>query len=459
MKFSFRRHDALLTTPARLALGFLVLYVVGTLLIFLFLNYQLRASLLAQVDKLLLDQQSLLSLQYRDGGQSGMFRAIQSELQSRGRSDRTYRVLEGNKVIFESGELVLPNLPAGQRLRNLDAVIEGSEARKVQARVLSFPIRSNLQVHIARSLESTDELMRSFRSAFMLAVVLVLLLGAAGAWWLTQRFWRQIQSFSQMALKIVNSGNLASRMPVRGNDEFAILASNMNAMLDKIEKLVQGIRQVSDNIAHDLRSPLTRLRADVEVTLQQKDPAKYHESLVRVLAELNKMQDIFQSLLSLGQAEAGSLKIRKKPLDFSALLNDVAELYEALAEDKGQTLIASIPPKLELQGDRQLLAQAFSNLLDNAVKYVPNDGKIMLSAERQGDVIEIRLDDSGSGIPAEHRAKVFDRFFRVDPSRTLPGTGLGLSLVKAFIEMHQGTITLTDSRLGGASFVITLPLK
>lgn len=459
MKFTFRRPEALLTTPARLALGFLVLYVVGTLLIFLFLDYQLRASLLAQVDKVLLDQQSLLTLQYRDGGQSGMFRAIQSELQSRGRSDRTYRVLEGRNVIFESGELVLPNLPAGQRMRVIEASIEGNGARKVEARVLSFTIRDRFQVHIARSLESTEELMQGFRSAFILTVVLILLLGAAGAWWLTQRFWHQIQSFSQMALKIVNSGNLASRMSVRGNDEFAILASNMNAMLDKIEKLVQGIRQVSDNIAHDLRSPLTRLRADVEVTLQKKDPSKYHESLVRVLAELNKMQDIFQSLLSLGQAEAGSLKIRKKPLDFSALLSDVAELYEALAEDKGQTLVASIPPKLELQGDRQLLAQAFSNLLDNAVKYVPNDGKIMLSAERQGDVIEIRLDDSGSGIPAEHRAKVFDRFFRVDPSRTLPGTGLGLSLVKAFIEMHQGTITLTDSRLGGASFVITLPLQ
>lgn len=459
MPFSFRRHDALLTTPARLALGFLVLYIVGTLLIFLFLDFQLRAALLSQVDKVLLDQQSLLNLQYRDGGQAAMFRAIQSELQSRGRNDRTYRVLEGGKVIFESGELVLPKLPAGQRMRDVDASIDGSEARKVQARVLSFPIKDKLQVHIARSLENTDELMRSFRSAFILTVVLILLLGAAGAWWLTQRFWRQIQSFSQMALKIVNSGNLASRMSVRGNDEFAILASNMNAMLDKIEKLVQGIRQVSDNIAHDLRSPLTRLRADVEVTLQKGDPSKYHESLLRVLAELNKMQDIFQSLLSLGQAEAGSLKIRKKPLDFSTLLNDVAELYEALAEDKGQTLVASIPPKLELQGDRQLLAQAFSNLLDNAVKYVPDDGKIMLSAEHTGDAIEIRLDDSGSGIPEEHRAKVFDRFFRVDPSRTLPGTGLGLSLVKAFIEMHQGTITLTDSRLGGASFVISLPLK
>src|SRR4030065_1725486 len=139
-----------------------------------------------------------------------------------------------------------------------------------------------------------------------------------------------------MAMKIFNSGTLASRMPVTGNDEFSVLATNMNAMLDKMEKLFQGIRQVSDNIAHDLRSPLTRLRADVEVTLQENDPKLFRLTLERVLTELQNMQEIFQSLLSLRQGEAGRIKIRKKPLDLSQLLEDIVELYGPLSEDKGQ---------------------------------------------------------------------------------------------------------------------------
>jgi hypothetical protein len=177
-----------------------------------------------------------------------------------------------------------------------------------------------------------------------------------------------------------------------------------------------------------------------------------------VLEELQKMQDIFQSLLSLGQAEAGSLKIRKKPLDLSELLEDIVELYGPLMEEREQTLTTRIPEGVTISGDRQLLAQAFSNLLDNAIKYVPAGGMVELAMAKKADKVEITLIDSGPGIVPEMRKKVFDRFVRVDPSRTLPGTGLGLSLVKAFIELHGGTINLADSRLGGAAFTIVLPV-
>lgn len=461
MRRFFRHPAALLTTPARLTLAFTALYVVGTLLIFVFLNYQLHAALIAQVDKGLFDQQNRLTVQYKDAGFPALFRAIRGELQSRGQSDRTYRVFDANGTkILEVGGLQLPAvLPPGQGIHEIMVYLNVGEGRPVKARLLTFTISDRITVHIAKSMQATDELMASFRSAFISTVVLILLLGLIGGWWLAKRFWDQIESFNQMALKIVNSGNLASRMPVKGNDEFSVLATNMNAILDKMEKLFQGIRQVSDNIAHDLRSPLTRLRADVEVTLQENDPKQYRLTLERVLVELQNMQEIFQSLLSLGQAEAGSLKIRKKPLDLSQLLEDIVELYGPLAEDKGQIFDAHIPAKLMIEGDRQLLAQTLSNLLDNAVKYVPEGGRINLVVELKGDKAEIRLDDSGPGIPQDMRKKVFDRFVRVDPSRTLPGTGLGLSLVKAFIELHQGNIMLTDSALGGTSFIIVLPVK
>lgn len=451
----------MLTTPVRLTLAFTSLYIVGTVLIFVLLDYQLRVALVGQINKSLLDQQNLLTVQHKEAGFPGMFRAIRSELLSRGQSDRTYRVFDAKGAkLLEAGELQLPaELPDGLGTHEIQAKLNVGEGIPVKARVLSFMLNGQVQVHIAKSMQATDELIRSFRSAFMLTVTLILFLGLAGGWWLAKRFWNQIESFNQMAMKIVNSGNLASRMTVTGNDEFSVLATNMNAMLDKMEKLFQGIRQVSDNIAHDLRSPLTRLRADVEVTLQENDPKMFRLTLERVLTELQNMQEIFQSLLSLGQAEAGSLKIRKKPLDLAQLLEDVIELYGPLSEDKGQTFESDIAEKIEIEGDRQLLAQALSNLLDNAVKYVPEGGKIMLTAEFKDEKAVVRLDDSGPGIPQEMRRKVFDRFVRVDPSRTLPGSGLGLSLVKAFIELHQGNITLTDSKLGGTSFIIVLPAK
>lgn len=452
---------ALLSTPARLTMALTMLYVAGTLVIFFFLNHQLRVVLVAQVDKTLLEQKARLTLQYKEANLLALLSAIRAELQYRGQSDRTYRVVDAKgKKILEVGDLQLPaELPQGKSIGEIETRVLSAEGRSAKARYIKFAIADQVQVEIARSMETTEELMAGFRTAFMIAMALILSLGLAGGWLLAKRFWQQIEDFNQMAMKIFNSRNLNSRMPVKGKDEFSVLASNMNAILDKMEKLFQGVRQVSDNIAHDLRSPLARLRVDVEVTLQENNPQNYRMTLDRVLTELQNMQDIFQSLLSLGQAEAGSMKIRKKPINLSQLLEDIVELYGPLAEDKGQTFEASIPPDLMIDGDRQLLAQALSNLLDNAVKYVPEGGKITLSAAIHDDKAEIRIDDSGPGIPPDMRKKVFDRFVRVDPSRTLPGTGLGLSLVKAFIELHQGSITLSESRLGGTLFTIHLPVK
>jgi signal transduction histidine kinase len=446
------------STPARLTIGFVSLFLVGTLLVFVYLSFQIKAALVAQIDKSLLDQQSLLTVQFRDGGTQALFRAIESELLSRGKRERNYRILgRDGKVVFEAGELTLPEMKPFKGARDIEipATESGPAAR---ARAVSFAVGNRYAVYLAHSTKSIEETMQGFWMALLRAELLILLVGLGVGFWLGRRFWSQIESFNQMAMKIVNAANLSSRMPVKGDDEFAALATNMNAMLDRIEKLFQGIRQVSDNIAHDLRSPLTRLRADVEVALQQKDPERYQETLERVLEELQKMQEIFQSLLSLGQAEAGSLKIRKKPLDLSELLEDIVDLYGPLMEEKEQTLTTRIPEAVSISGDRQLLAQAFSNLLDNAIKYVPAGGIVELAMAKKGDKVEITLHDSGPGIVPEMRKKVFDRFVRVDPSRTLPGTGLGLSLVKAFIELHGGTISLADSKLGGAAFTIILPV-
>ena len=446
------------TIPVRLTLGFLALFTVGSLLIFIYLNYQLSNILASQVDSMLQEQKNLLTLQYQDYRFPGVFRAIQSDIMSKGKDERAYRILdESGALLLEAGNLALPILSAQRGIQEVELLPQTSGQPKQIARVLSFLLGEKMTVFVVINMHQTDLLKQGFWRAFLKTEGLIILLGLAAGLWIAGRFHRQIEAFNELTQKIVKAGDLSSRMPVRGRDEFAILASNMNAMLERIEKLVQGIRQVGDNIAHDLRTPLTRLRAGVEVALMNKEPDACRASLERVVSEVEGMQSIFNSILALGQVEAGGMRLRSKIVDFSALLNELEELYDPSAEENEFELECQIAPDLRVQGDKQLLAQTFSNLLDNAMKYVPTGGKIGLSAARKGNYIEVMVEDNGPGIPPGMREKIFERFTRIDPSRTLPGTGLGLALVKAFVDLHKGSISVLESALGGAAFKITLP--
>lgn len=444
------------SAPLRLVTGLLLVYLCSATLIFFFLDFQLTSTLTKEVDHALSEESNLLQLQYRDNGTDGLYRAIKSEIESEGSQSHGFRILDPkNQITYQAGGLALPMVKLFPGVQQLE--LEASDGKIHTARVISFALGEGMSGFVATSMESVLALVNGFRQTFLVTASMVSLLGLALGLWLARRFRDRIDAFNRHTKLIVQSGDLSSRMPVVGNDEFSELSNNMNAMLGRIEKLVQGIHQVSDNIAHDLRTPLTRLRADVQVALQQQDASAHHAALERALTELEKMQVVFNSLLAISRAESGGVAIKRAVVDFTELLEELLELYVPSAEDHGLSLVGEVAAGLHVYGNRQLLAQSFSNLLDNALKYVPAGGSIRLVAGKSEGRIKVMVEDSGPGIPEEMRDKVFERFTRVDPSRTIAGSGLGLSLAKAFIELHHGSLRVSKSAIGGCAFEVDLP--
>jgi signal transduction histidine kinase len=246
------------------------------------------------------------------------------------------------------------------------------------------------------------------------------------------------------------SGDLSRRVPTNGTaDDFDQLAVNLNAMLDEIERLMGGVRQVSDNVAHDLRTPLTRLRNRLEqLRSELGDTSPHQEHVERSIADADQLLATFGALLRIARIEAGGHRPDLVPVDLGALVQDAAELYEALAEDKRLRIDTSVASPATIQGDRDLLFQAVANLLDNAVKYTPDGGRVALEVSRTRDAIDVTVLDTGPGIPAEEREKVVQRFYRLERSRRTPGSGLGLSLVAAVARMHNAALLLEDHAPG-----------
>jgi signal transduction histidine kinase len=267
------------------------------------------------------------------------------------------------------------------------------------------------------------------------------------------RVLRRIDTISSTS-NMIMSGNLSERVPVtKRNDEFDALATNLNLMLDRIEKLMQGMKEVTDNVAHDLKTPLTRLRNKAESALREgQDEGTRKDALETTIEESDKLIKTFNALLMIARAEAGTPSGALSEIDLSAVVGDVAELYGPLAEDQGLSIETDIPEGVRITGNRELLGQALVNLIENALKYYePAEGKtglIKVSLKRVGGRVRIEVADNGPGIAAEDRGRVVERFVRLEKSRTEPGSGLGLSLVAAVAQLHKGELRLEDNAPG-----------
>jgi signal transduction histidine kinase len=338
-----------------------------------------------------------------------------------------------------------------------------SEDHLALAQVVFLP--NGMRLMVGRDIGEREQVRGLVRQALVTALA-IMFIGALAIWFFVgRRALKRIDHMSEASKKIM-AGDLSQRLPVSGSgDEFDRLSLSLNAMLGRIEQLNEGLRQVSDNIAHDLKTPLTRLRNRAEAALAgDGEPQAQQQALEQMIADSDQLIRTFNALLMISRVEAGSSTAQMSSVDLSDLARDAAELYEPVAEDAGVSLTADIAPDLVITGNRELLAQALSNLIDNAVKYVGDvsSPQIKVSLAREGSEVRLSVTDNGPGVPAERREDVVKRFVRLDESRSKPGTGLGLSLVQAVAALHGGRLELKDGSPGaetnpGLAAIMALP--
>jgi signal transduction histidine kinase len=322
----------------------------------------------------------------------------------------------------------------------------------------SAPLADGGRIEVGGSTGDREEVLRHFRVATAVAVVPVLVLGIVGGALLATSALRPIQQIVH-AVRVVIGGEMRVRAPIpRTGNELDELVLLFNEMLDRIGALVNGIRSVLDDVAHELRTPIMRMRGTAELSLRSQDPSEVRQALGEHIEELDQLLTMLNTLMDISEAEAGALKLRAEPVDLSALIGEVADIYQYVAQEKGVALSAFASPDLWVTADRNRLRQVALNLLDNAIKYTPIGGRVEIYATRdqRGTVILIR--DTGIGIAPGEVQRIWDRLYRGQGTRGQPGLGLGLSLVRAIVHAHHGRVEVSSRPHEGSDFTVVFPL-
>lgn len=308
--------------------------------------------------------------------------------------------------------------------------------------------------------EEREDVLDRFRNTFAVVVVAIVALGLAGGTILALQALRPVRGLINVLGPIIETGKINARVPIRQTgDEFEELSILFNQALEKIDSLIEAMRASLDNVAHDLRTPMTRLQGVAEMALQSKpDMNAYREALADCLEESEQVLTMLNTLMEISEAEAGSVKLDLQPVNFLELIDRVGELYRCVAEEKGVAVQAHCPKDLSLICDHNRMVQVMANLLDNAIKYTPRGGRVDVRADRREHEVVITVDDTGVGIAPEDLGRVWDRFYRGDKNRTQRGLGLGLSLVKAVVHAHKGHIEASSEPGRGSRFTLHLPV-
>jgi signal transduction histidine kinase len=445
----------------RLALWYATLFVVGSLAI-VFLTYYLTAASLAQRDRQIINAKlGQYSSVYANGGIRALADTVRAE--QRVAPERLYV-----RVANRGEEALVLSMPEGWD----PATLETASAHLVDGTL----------VEVGKSTEAREDLLARFRAALGLVTLSIVLVALSGGLLATRTAMQPIRRLAEAVRRIIRTGRTDARVPLEGTgDALDELTGLFNAMLDTIEGLVTAMRGALDNVSHDLRTPLTRLRGTAELALAAPpDLDRCREALADCVEESDRVLIMLNTLMDISEAESGTLHLQREPVPLRDVLDRAVDLYHDVADAKGVTLrvadrdgtpraptdgdtaraasARAAGPDLIVSGDRTRLEQVAANLIDNAVKYTPAGGRVDAEITRDGDRALLRVRDTGAGIPPSEMPRIWERLFRGDTSRTERGLGLGLSLVKAIVEAHGGTVDCASNPGHGSTFTVSLPL-
>jgi signal transduction histidine kinase len=442
--------ELLRTTTFRLALLYMALFGGSVLLLLGFIYWSTVAFVSSQTDATIEAEVVGLAEQYREHGAGGVVAIIRERVERDPDSSSVYLLVAPNYQPL-AGNLTAWPSEAAEEDGWLGFEFKDPRAggRLFQARARPFLLKGGLRLLVGRDTRALKTTQQLIVRALLWGLAITFALALLGGIAMSRSMLRRIEEINQTSREIM-AGDLSRRVPTTGSaDDFDELAGNLNVMLDEIQRLMEGIRQISDNVAHDLRTPLTRLRNRLEQLRCEMSPdSPQMEHVERSISDADQLLSTFGALLRIARIEAGGHRSVSEAVDLAELVQDAAELYEPLAEEKAIALETRVEGSPSISGDRDLLFQALTNLLDNAVKYTPPDGRLSLAIRELEGRVEVSVSDTGPGIPADERGNVLQRFHRLERSRTTPGSGLGLSLVAAVAQMHRADLLLEDCSPG-----------
>ena len=449
------------TVGFRLALWFSGMFILSMSFLFGLVYIILSASLIRQDHELIQVQLRELSAVYLEGGPEALEREVTREKKFEKRSAFFVRLAgPGNKTVF----LILPYQWAEFDFKLLEEKPSAgwlelaSRSGKGSLEVGSTRLAFGYTLQVGNTTEERDKVLRNFRRIFVAALIPLVLLGFVGGILLSRRALRPVRQLTD-TVRSISSGRMDARVPtLHTRDEFGELILLFNTMVAKIEKLVRGMKESLDNVAHDLRTPMTRMRGVAEMALRSDaDGDGCREALADCIEESDRMLKMLNTLMDISEAESGAMTLDLEEIKVCGLIEEVVDLYRYVAEDKGVTIETACPQEVALLADPVRMRQALGNLVDNALKYTPSGGSVEVTARSEEGKVLVVVGDTGIGLGTEELPRIWDRLYRSDQSRSQRGLGLGLSLVKAIVEAHRGEVHVSSERGKGSVFTMSFP--
>jgi hypothetical protein len=444
-----RTLSILRTQAFRIVFVYVTVFALSVTALMAFTYWNTERALDAQTDQIISAEIAGLSEQYQRLGLRGLAEVVMSRSAHGGSGlylllDRAKQPVAGNL----DGMPVAIDRQGSEIEFDYERRVEGQLVRR-RARGRLFQLLGGFELLVAQDVHERFLTEKFFSTTLPWTVALMLALGIIGGGLMSRNMLRRLDQINRTAGEIF-AGDFSRRVPVsRAHDEFDTLADSLNRMLERIERLMKGVREVTDSVAHDLRTPLNRLRNRLEDTLRHLDPNGMEAGEIEsAMRETDQIIATFNALLLIAEADSGVTRGAMAPIDLAPIADDIAELYAPLAEEKGVMLQIRPAGATMIEGNRSLISQALANLVDNAIKYTPAGGLITVWPGVTPQGVELTVADTGPGIPATERARVVERFVRLEASRNSPGTGLGLSLVAAVARLHNARLSLEDNTPG-----------